>query len=103
MKKYLFPLILICIIICCSIPVQAHPDAREHDKELESVLFVEGYSKRQSEDIKNAVRDLEYASNLTIDQFGGKGRDKFKTLQRELIIGFPVKFSSVDYKYVING
>lgn len=59
----------------------AHPTAEEHDKELEAVLFERGYSKHQ-EKIKDYVTAIEYASNLTIDQYGGSGKDKYRKLKQ---------------------
>ena len=80
--------------------VYAHPEAREHDAELEKVLFEDGYSKYQSDKIKNNIKALEYASYLAIDQFGGNGVNQYNTLKELKMGGVPRKFSTIDYRYV---
>ena len=68
MRKRLLALIL--IICLCSIVASnicyAHDSAEEHNKELEKVLFEEGFSKYKSDEVKRAVRALELASYLSI-------------------------------------
>jgi len=71
--------------------------APEHNDELESVLFEQGFSKYQSGEIKDSIIALEYASYLTIDQFGGNGLDKFQKLKDLDIRGLPLRFSVIDY------
>ena len=96
--------IIICIMmVSTSAPCYAHPTAEEHNKELESVLFESGYSKYQSNEIKKYVTALEYASNLTIDQFGGDGEDKFEFLRKNKMGGLPLRFSSLDYNEDLSG
>ena len=75
----------------------AHPTAAEHNKELEEVLLGNDFSKYKSEKIKNSIKALEYASVLTIDQFGGNGEEQFKQLKAFKITGIPLRFSSIDY------
>ena len=84
------------------IPSYAHPNASEHDSELEDVLFEDGYSKYKSDDIKNKVKALEYASYLTIDQFNGNGKSKFDELKIMKMKGLPIKFSKIDYNEDFN-
>ncbi len=100
-KKTCLCLLLACVIIQFnSIGCSAHENAREHDKELETVLFGEGYSKYQSENIKKNITALEYASSLTIDQFGGNDKSQFDALKKMKMGGLPSKFESIDYSQV---
>lgn len=80
----------------------AHPTAEEHNKELEAVLFERGYSKHQ-EKIKDYVTAIEYASNLTIDQYGGSGKDKYKKLKELRMGGLPLQFKEIDYSEDLFG
>ena len=77
----------VCIIgsmlLATTITSFAHPQASDHNKELEAVLFEDGYSKYQSDEIKQYIQDMEYASYLTIDQFGGNGENQYNTLKKD--------------------
>ena len=75
----------------------AHPQASEHNNELESVLFEPGYSKYQSDEIKNSINALENASYLTIDQFGDSGEEQFNALKDLDMGGLPSDFSDIAY------
>lgn len=92
------------ILILCPMTCQAHQQAREHDRELEAVLFEDGYSKHQSNAIKKNIECLEAASYLAIDQFGGKGEDKsFNVLKSADMGGLPFSFASIDYYEDLQG
>lgn len=101
MKNYIKSILTItlaCILVISAlITCYAHPTAGEHDKELEAVLFERGYSKYQSEKIKEYVTALEYASNLAIDQYGGSGEDKYRLLKKWGMGGLPLQFKTIDY------
>lgn len=99
-KVFIFSLVMCVVFSANGIIIFAHPEASEHDKELESVLFEEGYSKYQSDTIKNNVKALELASYLTIDQFGGNGEKQYETLKNMKMGDLPRKFSTIDYSYV---
>lgn len=101
-KFYIIRLIVVFSLLIGETLAYAHPEASEHDSELEKVLFEEGFSKYKSNDVKNAIKALEYASYLTIDQFGGNGEFKFKELKRMNMGGLPWKFSTIDYNTFIN-
>lgn len=92
-----FILVTSALIMC-----YAHPTAGEHDKELEAVLFERGYSKHQ-EKIKDYVTAIEYASNLTIDQYGGSGKDKYRKLKELRMGGLPLRFDKIDYSEDLFG
>ena len=100
MKNFLKSILTIVtafiLVTSALITCYAHPTAGEHDKELEAVLFERGYSKHQ-EKIKDYVTAIEYASNLTIDQYGGSGEDKYKELRRLKMGGLPLRFDTIDY------
>ena len=73
-----FPLILLFILLIGNSQLSyAYPKAEQHDKKLIAVLFEPGYSIFQSDRIKNNVKAINYASYLTIDQFGEDGEKKF--------------------------
>lgn len=91
------------LINCFSLNCLAHPDSREHDKELMAVLFSKTETYTKNSDTNKYIDALKYASNLTIDQFGGSGEDKYNALKRWKMRGIPSKFSDIDYKYVIPG
>lgn len=67
------------------------------------MLFESGYSKYQSEKIRQYVTALEYASYLAIDQFGGNGEAYFNALKRWGMGGLPLKFTSIDYSEDLRG
>lgn len=81
----------------------AHDDQKEHYKEIEAVLFEKGYSKYQSEDIKKYVTAIEYASALTIDQYGGSDEKMFDQLRAWGMGGLPLFFSTIDYSEDLSG
>lgn len=101
-KSILFSLVIGTLLLNSKMPVYAHPEAREHNAELEQVLFEKGYSKHSSDKIKNSIKALEYASYLTIDQFGGNGTNQFEKLKKMKVNGLPRKFSTIDYNTVIE-
>lgn len=101
-KLFVIALIVFFSMLIGEITAYAHPNASEHDSELEKVLFEDGYSKYQSNEIKNYIKALEYASYLTIDQFGGNGKAKYKELKKMKMNGLPWRFSTIDYCTVIN-
>lgn len=103
LNKFIIFSAAFCTFICSTITCFAHPTQAEHYKELEQVLFVEGYSKNQSKEIKKAITNIEYAQYLCVDQFGGKGKkNQYKSLKKQFIAGFPMSFSSIDYDYAIT-
>lgn len=91
------------VLISGTTPSYAYPTASEHNKALEKVLFEDGYSKYQSDKIKKNVTAIEYASYLTIDQFGGKGEDQYNTLKKWRMGGLPLSFTSLDYNEDLQG
>lgn len=95
-------IIFIIALIIFSSSVFAHQKAAQHDKELMSVLFEPGFSKYKSTKVKNAVNALEAASQLTIDQFGGTGKDNFLLLKEYGALGLTWSFSDIDYSVDID-
>ena len=99
-KSFKHLLIFISLFLLCVSSITlcyAHPNAEEHDEELFSVLFEEGYSKYQSEEIKNNINAINYASNLCIDQYGGSGEARYKRLKQLGMGGLPWNFSTINY------
>ncbi|MBE5837505.1 hypothetical protein [Butyrivibrio sp.] len=106
MRRNRFIVMLICVCILSfmnMIMCYAHDSAEEHNKELEKVLFEEGFSKYKSEDVKKSVQAIEYASYLAIDQFKGDGKDKYDVLKGMNMGGLPLSFSSIDYYEDLTG
>ncbi len=107
MKKAVRALTILVLIITIvstnTLYCFAHPYAFQHNKELEAVLFEEGYSKYQSDTIRNYVTALEYASYLAIDQFGGSGEYQFSFLKTMKMGGLPLRFSTIDYSEDLMG
>ena len=91
------------IILTNTLTCFAHPQASDHNKELEAVLFEDGYSKYKSDEIKNDVQAIEYASYLAIDQFGGNGENQYNLLKKMKMGGLPWKFSTIDYSEDLTG
>lgn len=75
----------------------AHLHAEEHDADLFAVLFEEGYSKYQSEEIKNSINAINWAANLCIDQYGGSRKANYERLKQLGMDGLPWNFSAIDY------
>ena len=73
-------------------PGQAYAHERsDHNKELERVLFgTDNYKSIHRNDIPGkAIRALESAVYLCIDQFGGNGADDLETLRSYGVAGLP--------------
>ena len=102
MKFLLTTTILSVLLIFSVTPYYAHPNANEHNKELESVLFERGYSKHLSKR-KEYITAIEEASYLTIDQYGGRGEDTYKSLKKKKMGGLPFKFDTIDYREDLFG
>ena len=81
-----------------AIPVHAY-ERKEHDHHLEKVLFGnERFSSNKSSDIKNAIKALEAASYLAIDQANGKGADDLDFLKNKFnVAGLPA-LSDIDFQ-----
>lgn len=102
-KAFLIAISSFALALFSSLSCYAHPSAEEHNRELEAVLFESGYSKYQPGDIKKYITALEYASNLTIDQFGGSGEDKYDALRKWRMGGLPLSFDKIDYSEDLFG
>lgn len=65
---------LVILMLLCSfstVSVNAHQNASEHYEELEAMLFdSRNFYESVQGDILTAIRTIEYASTLCIDQFG---------------------------------
>jgi len=107
MKKAINRLIAVFVILSLffvnSSLVYAHPHAEDHDKDLEKVLFDSSFSKYKSNNVKEKLKCIEYASYLTIDQFGEDGKDKYDYLKEHDISGLPMRFDSIKYNEDMSG
>lgn len=99
MKQYrILSLLLVLLVLYSTVPyVSAHPNASEHYEEIEAVLFNDRfYSKSQPENIKQAVHMLEYATTLSIDQFGETNGTLLKGLRLWKVSGIPKELSEIN-------
>ena len=46
---------------------------------------------------------IEYAAQLTIDQYGGKNRENYNQLKKWGMGGLPLRFSTIDYMEDLSG
>ena len=96
-----FALLLITIIGIAS-PCYAF-DGKTHDKILEQVLFGKDGLTSKAGNAEEYLEDIQYASYLTIDQFGEDGQDKYHALKRRGIAGLPDSFSEIQYSKTLFG
>lgn len=102
-------ILLACwIIVLFPENVSAYPTAAEHNNLLHKILFEQGYSIYQSDEIKKSITAIDKASQLSIDQFGGKNEEDFDYLKSTetaggVIRGLPWKFSDIDYSKSLPG
>lgn len=89
MKKLLSTILLI-ILLCevACIPASAF-ERPEHDNYTECVLFGEFHSNALNEKQQNAIKLLDCALYLTIDQFNGYGVGEYSTLKDAGVVNLP--------------
>lgn len=96
--KRIIPLLLVITTvfpICC----YAH-DEEGHNGDLELVLFpIDYFLSSQSTTAQNAVKALEAASYLTLDQFNEYGQAKLDILHELGVLGIPNDLSAIDFKW----
>ena len=94
-------LLLCCTLIISSIAIPGGAFGHEeHDKYMFSVLFRNFKSKediRESAEQLDALKMLEYASYLTIDQFNNQGEDKLRFLSDHGVNDIPVNIGEINY------
>lgn len=90
MRRRLFTA-AIATVVLISFTLQAFGfGADKHDAYLEKVLFGNGnYAASQTQDIKDKIRMLEYASYLTLDQVRDLGQDKLDFLKQQKVKRLP--------------
>lgn len=82
MRKLLLCLAVAIFLSALSM-VAAYDDAEDHNKDLSRVLFgTEIFVSTADGEAKDALRMLELAAALAIDQFGGTGGDKLDQLTK---------------------
>ncbi len=93
MKKTIVALSLItAMIVSCISTVYAFP-REKHDDYLQSMLFIEG----QPDSNQEAVKLLEEASFLAIDQFNGTGQKELTDLSKA-VRGVPEDILAINFK-----
>lgn len=96
-KANIFILFLVIMFSFETICVQAHQNAAEHYEELEAMLFnSRNFHESVEGDVRKAVRILEYASTLCIDQFGGSNRILLDGLKKWGVKGIISNISEIN-------
>lgn len=73
-------------------------ERKEHDKDIESILFGdESYKKTHSSNAEK-IQALEDAVYLCVDQFNGSGKKELKKLQERHVPGIPKSIKEIDFK-----
>jgi hypothetical protein len=108
LKQILSLVLCLALVFCISVQTYAvSKDRKEHDSNLECVLFDGGkYDKSK----KDKVKMLEYASYLAIDQFNykktinksgvdvGNGARELAYLKEKKVSKLPEKIEDIDFK-----
>ena len=91
---------LVILMLLCSfstVSVNAHQNASEHYEELEAMLFdSRNFHESAQGDILTAIRTIEYASTLCIDQFGESNNTLLKGLKKWGVPGIPSNVSKIN-------
>jgi len=99
MKRIVCCVLLIAVLLSTEIPAYAY-DAAEHNLHLESVLF--GPNKAVttlSPKAQNALKALEYASYLALDQYNGKGNTELTYLKSTYHVpGLPRNIDAINFR-----
>ena len=96
-KANIFILLLVMIFSLETVCVEAHQNAEEHYEELEAMLFnSRNFHESVEGDVRKAVRILEYASTLCIDQFGESNRILLDELQKWGVKGIISNISEIN-------
>lgn len=78
-KQALLIIVITCSFLSSTLNAVAFGD-EEHDKYLEQVLFgSEDFKSKKSEEVKNVIKALEYASYLALDQYNEHTHPNDKT------------------------
>lgn len=99
MKRIICCVLLITVLLSTMTPAYAH-DAAEHNLHLESVLFGPVNAvNAMSPEAQNALKALEYASYLAIDQYNGNGTTELTFLRSTYHVpGLPTNIDAIDFR-----
>ena len=99
MKRIICCVLLIAVLLSTMIPAYAH-DAAEHNLQLESVLFGPDNAKSaMSPEAQNALKALEYASFLALDQYNGNGVNELDFLRSTYKVpGLPKSVDAINFR-----
>lgn len=96
-KANIIILFLVMVFSFETICAQAHQNAAEHYEELEAMLFnSRNFHESVEGDERKAVRVLEYASTLCIDQFGESDRILLEGLKKWGVEGIISNISEIN-------
>lgn len=99
MKRIVCCVLLIAVFLSTAIPAYTY-DAAEHNFYLELVLFGPNNAvTTMSPKAQNALKALEYASYLALDQYNGKGTTELTYLQSTYHVpGLPKNIDAIDFQ-----
>lgn len=99
MKRIICCVLLFAVLLSTTISAYAY-EAAQHNFYLESVLF--GPNKTiaaMSPDAQNALKALEYASYLALDQYNGRGTAELAYLKSTYHVpGLPGNIDAIDFR-----
>ena len=97
MKKSIIHLLIVLMVLqSCCLTVLAH-DRKEHDADIESVLFGNTEYKNTHPIVSEKIQYLEDATYLCVDQFNGSGAAELKNLQNAGISDMPNTIKEFDF------
>lgn len=73
-------------------------ERREHDKDIESILFGDERYKKIHSSSAEKIQALEDAVYLCVDQFNGSGEKELKKLRKRHVPGIPKSIKEIDFK-----
>lgn len=94
MKRFIAWVLVIILLVSFAVPAFAH-DRKDHDKDINDVLFNNGSFPGYSKKGKN-LKDLENAVALCIDQFNGSDYRLLADLRDHGIKGIPKDIKTID-------
>ena len=98
MRKALRLLSLLLAILTAATGTAFAHGAQEHDRYLELALFGgEDYSRSMSQELKDRLIMLKFASYLSIDQFNGNGQAQLDFLRNSIPSLLPGGIDAIDF------
>ena len=97
MKKRVIALLLAAaMFVTCMPPASAH-ERKEHDSELEWVLFGDRNYKNAHSNVEDIIQALEDAVYLAVDQYNGNGKKELENLRSMGVRNLPRSIDEFDF------